>query len=578
MSFLQQKFGWRSIGIFGAGVTLSLQILYGGLVQAQPAGYGFGKIITIQSSQVSGTGSLTNFPIVINLSDNDLRTTGNGGNVENANGYDIVFTEADCSTILDHEIESYNAASGAYVAWVRMPSLSGTVDTEIGMFYGNSSIATNPSTTNTWNSDYVAVYHLHNDFLDGTANNLDATNNGSSDVGGQMGDGQDFDGTNDYIQTPSGELQTENNFTISAWFNSDDVTRRHILWQGIGTQNGWGSGGNNNEQEMHLSMASCCMASETSNLISSFLGNNDDDAETDVITAQTAFSDVTNWHYGVATFADLAGTPLGELFLDGASVASDAGVADPSTARNNWDTNFRIGRPGANTRYFDGSIDEVRISKVVRSDDWITTEYNNQSDPSSFYTVSTQSTALATCNLLPIELLGFQATVINNQQVRLDWATASEVDNDFFTIERSKDLEVWEVVGKVEGAGFSTETIEYSYWDRKPYHGKSYYFLRQTDFNGTSTTSEIRPVTIASWQGEIFIHPNPANDLITINLPEDEQFKVAIHNSLGQQLQIPIKLNDDGIQVDTHQLETGVYFIQVVGKQLTVVEKIFIKR
>ena len=105
---------------------------------AQLAGYSFRKQITIDNTKVSGSTDHIDFPFLVNVTDPDLRTTGNGGDVTNANGYDIAFTSSDGVTLMDHEIEFYAAITGEYVAWVRIPILDYDDDTEIYMYYGNN--------------------------------------------------------------------------------------------------------------------------------------------------------------------------------------------------------------------------------------------------------------------------------------------------------------------------------------------------------------------------------------------------------------------------------------------------------
>ncbi len=95
---------------------------------------------------------------------------------------------------------------------------------------------------------------------------------------------------------------------------------------------------------------------------------------------------------------------------------------------------------------------------------------------------------------LPIELLNFTATP-KGEVVVLDWSTASEINNDYFTLERSDDLVKIESVGKVAGAGNSTNILNYTYSDKMPLSGVSYYRLRQTDFNGSTEVSDWVPVT-----------------------------------------------------------------------------------
>ena len=94
---------------------------------------------------------------------------------------------------------------------------------------------------------------------------------------------------------------------------------------------------------------------------------------------------------------------------------------------------------------------------------------------------------------LPIELLSFTATP-NDVEVELEWVTASEINNDFFTVEKSLDLNSWNKVLVKDGAGNSNFTKTYTDIDKNPFSGLSYYRLKQTDFNGTFAYSE--PVAV----------------------------------------------------------------------------------
>ena len=130
------------------------------------------------------------------------------------------------------------------------------------------------------------------------------------------------------------------------------------------------------------------------------------------------------------------------------------------------------------------------------------------SDPNTPNEVSTISEvsnfsdfALATeggfgLNVLPIELLNFTARNINNQEVLLEWTTATETNNDFFTLERSVDGENFERIGRVDGAGNATQILNYSFVDDDPFSGVSYYRLKQTDFDGSFQYSDLRAVEV----------------------------------------------------------------------------------
>jgi biopolymer transport protein ExbB len=196
----------------------------------QPAGYDFVKEMEIESSRVAGSSALIDFPMLVSIIDPDLRTVANGGKVESSSGYDIVFTLSDCSTLLDHQIEKYVPSTGEYVAWLRIPSLSNSVNTTIGMYYGNSAIASDPSTTSTWNAQYIGVWHMSENPAGSAPQVLDYTNgsnNGTSAGGmtsgdllaGKIGDAIDFDGSNDYIDLGDILIDGRTQISIEVWFN-----------------------------------------------------------------------------------------------------------------------------------------------------------------------------------------------------------------------------------------------------------------------------------------------------------------------------------------------------------------------
>src|SRR5688572_30906894 len=143
---------------------------------AAPAGYNYFKLLTTQESQITaGTGNLFDFPVLVRITDNDLRHTSNGGYVEHISGFDIVFTSSDGNTLISHQVESYDPVTGTLVAWVKIPVLSSTVNTNFYLYFSNSAVVVDPSTTATWSAGYVGVWHLHNNENDATANGINLT-------------------------------------------------------------------------------------------------------------------------------------------------------------------------------------------------------------------------------------------------------------------------------------------------------------------------------------------------------------------------------------------------------------------
>lgn len=112
---------------------------------------------------------------------------------------------------------------------------------------------------------------------------------------------------------------------------------------------------------------------------------------------------------------------------------------------------------------------------------------------------------------LPIELISFISKV-SNDRVELDWTTASELNNDFFTIERASDIEKFEEVTTVKGQGTTNSKTDYSAVDESPLPGVSYYRLKQTDFDGKFTYSDVRKVEVSEIKTNFRVYPNPVID------------------------------------------------------------------
>jgi hypothetical protein len=97
----------------------------------------------------------------------------------------------------------------------------------------------------------------------------------------------------------------------------------------------------------------------------------------------------------------------------------------------------------------------------------------------------------ASCGALPITLGDFRAILNNNGKVDLNWTTLTEINNDFFTIEKSQDGYSFKQLIKVKGAGNSSSLLHYKEVDKNPHSGISYYRLKQTDFDGKYAYSPI---------------------------------------------------------------------------------------
>ena len=138
---------------------------------------------------------------------------------------------------------------------------------------------------------------------------------------------------------------------------------------------------------------------------------------------------------------------------------------------------------------------------------------------------------------LPIELVSFGATC-EDGGVLLAWTTASELDNDHFTIERSSDVEHWEEVGIVPGAGNSLSLLHYSLVDEAPLPGIAYYRLKQTDLDGTFEHSDMVAAQCANGNTlNALLYPNPTLEDITLEIPGGKDpLSYTVYNAMGAQV------------------------------------------
>lgn len=153
-------------------------------------------------------------------------------------------------------------------------------------------------------------------------------------------------------------------------------------------------------------------------------------------------------------------------------------------------------------------------------------------------------------NPLPVELLSLDAKW-KNQTVEVLWATASEINSDYFLVQRSPDGLLFESIGSVSASGFSNSTVEYRFDDRNPVKGISYYRLEQFDYDGSSETSQT--VAVKNQESELTseilnLHTDQThhNIHLLVQSAQSENVQVSIIDVLGRM-----------IISETHQLQTG---------------------
>jgi hypothetical protein len=167
---------------------------------------------------------------------------------------------------------------------------------------------------------------------------------------------------------------------------------------------------------------------------------------------------------------------------------------------------------------------------------------------------------------LPIELINFEVKPVSQDYVNISWQTKSEINNDYFTIEKSKNNIDWKDLEFISGSGNSSSNLTYSAKDNSPFIGVSYYRLKQTDFNGQQTFSEIKRINLKSYSDNpVNIYPNPSDQKITVIGNIDQVNQITIFNVLGENLtnQVSItKTSQNEFVIDFLNLSKGIYFIK----------------
>ena len=364
--------------------------------------WAIGAVSVKPASTVS---TLTNFPLLVNISsDNDLKTTGNGGHVTDAQGDDINFKALDDLTCggagmapctLAHEIEKYVATTGELVAWVKLPAMNGngaSSDSVIYMYYGNSSITSSvEQKTAVWSNSYLSVYHLKENPEDPDPPMKDSTSSGfnlnenavwnDSQVPGKIAGSIEFHQTYQYFNAASSTANniTTGDATFSAWIKGDsDAASKNILGKyDVAGSNDCGGYGLQLNASGYFEMA--------------WVQNNPSTCPMYSLAATTNALNDNTWHYVVGVRQTGAGGSV-KLYVDGNLVATDS-----TNYGNSWST----GAGGADTSFYVGdgtygynrwyhSLDEIRISSTPRTASWILAEYNNQNSSSTFYSVATE--------------------------------------------------------------------------------------------------------------------------------------------------------------------------------------------
>jgi hypothetical protein len=319
-------------------------------VTAGGTGFSYKRSFTTDPTKC---GAATNFPVLVYGSDATLKDVAHGGHVQSSTGNDLLFfADSGAVTQLASEVEFYDNVNGVFLAHVLYPLVSHTVGITHWTFYGKASPPSR--TTNPWDANFKLRYGWPDgttlSLLDSTINADTGNNYGAVPTTGKIDGGALVD--------QSALVRNSNVINVA--------TGTVELWVYVTSYSGAGViGGFSFEKYLQL---------DGSGIVTWVLW---DGSSAAFIPSPSAIS-LNAWHHLVGT----ADGTTGILYIDGVAVAS--------TAFGNTYTGY-VSAPTVSFGHFLGTMDEGSVSSGARSGDWILTEYNNQSAPTTFLTWSAES-------------------------------------------------------------------------------------------------------------------------------------------------------------------------------------------
>ena len=338
--------------------------------------WGYKRTVAVQAAKVPSTQS--NFPVLFHSTNDSFKSVANGGKITHASGYDLAFySDAALTTQLSHEIVYHSLTTGEVYAWVKIPSLSSS-GTTYYVAYGDSGIsASQENATDVWSNGFQAVWHCD----ESSGNLTDATGNGYTLYGANLTYQQSgkikysilMNSSTDTL-TISGSVKGTTPVSHSCWFKTSDVSAT----------------------------------------VQFLVADQKNAAYTDRYVTYTTSGKVRahTSHGGSYPWAESTNTTAANTWAMAYGVysgaASRVAILNGDTANKGTDTtsnvpagldHFEVGRNNAVDKYpLSGYVEEVRVHNLARSDDWVKTDYNTQSDPASFYTLGSETSTYTTQN------------------------------------------------------------------------------------------------------------------------------------------------------------------------------------
>jgi hypothetical protein len=328
--------------------------------------FNYRKKLIYSKDIVKGNEVLLNFPVLIQLTDADLRAVNRGGKIIHPKGYDIRFTKADGKSVLPAQVESYNPNTGEVNVWVVFDTLSSKSNNLLYMYYSNA-IIKNELANVLWSDNVKGVWHCNGDLNAKNNRKLKATTIGTSEVKGKIGAGRLFSSeAKNYASFDySEDLDIKGDFTISAWIYLNEKGREQVIVSNQGDRpGGYRLLINKNNQ----------LAVDIINTAGKRISNSGVEGAVKL--------EMNRWYFVAGVYN--SSLNLLQTYVDGIFDKSLSLIDAPA----NSSASLQIGRNQFDEdSYFNGVLDEIKVTSAIRTQSWLATEFYNQFAPKSLFSL-----------------------------------------------------------------------------------------------------------------------------------------------------------------------------------------------
>jgi hypothetical protein len=371
--------------------TFLLAIFISGMTPCFGA-FSFQRLVAVNHLKVPNTNYAG--PVLVSGTYAYLATVANGGKVQHASGFDIIFSSnAACTGLLPFEVETWSAVTGLIVAKVNAGTILTASDSPFYICYGDATVSTDLSNRNAvYDANTVQAWSLASTTVSSsTSSPIALTNTAATAVAGQVDGALAFNGTTAHLASASAiTLGSPAVVTVEFWLNWTSFANGVRVLM---------------EMNSNFVSANGCLLMVPNDATGSFFISYGSDVSAGQFTSVLfARPSAAAWHHYVVVVNTASPTAVGTIivYLDGVAVSLTPGANFSIPTQPFSDQIWNFMSRGGSSLFGDGILDNLQISKVGRSADWAATRYNNSFDPSTFYTIgSEQAPSVGTATLRP---------------------------------------------------------------------------------------------------------------------------------------------------------------------------------